>query len=200
MTTADPWSGVNELLVDGNNLLHRISGGPDPAARRLLVSRLRAALPREVTGPVILDGMPDAGGLHGEKIAPNLFVRHAGRMTADQLIVELVDGAPFADRAGMLVVSDDRALGDRVRRAGGLVRRLDWLQSLLLAADRGVAPPRGDAPVRGSTVGRRRGPALPNAADAGRDAGEDARPPWSPGRGATRKRGNPRRAGRSAGG
>lgn len=198
MSGGDPWAGVSLLLVDGNNLLHRTTGGVEAASRRLVLSRLRAALPNAVRAMLVLDGMPDPGAPHGERIGRNLEVRHAGRRSADTLIIEFVAGEPFETRAGIVVVTDDRALGDRARMLGALVRRLDWLQRLLLDADRGITHGPAAPAARGSTLGGGRPPRLPAdrsaLEDAGSDDAGDDRQPWRPGRGATRKRGNPRRA------
>jgi hypothetical protein len=195
MSGDEPWAGVSRLLVDGNNLLHRTTGGVEAASRRLVLSRLRAALPDSVLATLILDGMPDPGAPHGERIGRNLEVRHAGRLSADTLIVELVAGEPFEARAGIVVVTDDRALGDRARTQGALVRRLDWLQRLLLDADRGITHGPSPGAPRGSTLGHRRPPpAALDHRDGSDDARTDDRQPWRPGRGATRKRGNPRRS------
>ena len=80
------------------------------------------------------------------------------------------------------LVSDDRALTDRARHLGAMTQRLDWLQNLL------DHPPPAAAKAG---IGARKPPRPPRA--------EPEREPWQPGRGATRKRGNPRRERRDRG-
>ncbi|HET7676942.1 MAG TPA: hypothetical protein VFK38_03750 [Candidatus Limnocylindrales bacterium] len=198
-----PLVAGDRLLVDGNNVLHRLSGGVADASRRLLLARLRAAMPEGVTAVVALDGPPDPGGPWRERIGRTLEVRHAGHRAADALIVELVDGVPRAARASLIVVSDDRALGDRCRSLGATVRRLAWFEALLARAE---GSGRGGPArlVAGATIGRRsKGPGPAPAARREADGRvdpepADERPPWRPGRGATRKQGNPARSPRRA--
>jgi len=167
-------AGIEELLVDGNNLLHRTAGRADPSARHELLARLRAALPPGLRAVVVLDGPPDPGAPLAQRVSAQLEVRHSGRRDADDLIVTLLGDRPAGSRARVVVVSDDRALRDRVARLGVTAYRLDWLTELL---------PRPRPPVR------------PND-----DHGDPDREPWAPGRGATTKRGNPRRSGRHGAG
>src|SRR3990170_3969759 len=119
MSEKTPFVEVGLVVVDGNNLLHRTAGGPGPTAARLLLARLRAALPAGVRAIVVLDGPPDPGGPLREVIAPSLEVRHSGRQSADDVIVAIVDQQSYADRARTIVVTDDRALTERVRHLGG---------------------------------------------------------------------------------
>ena len=116
-------------------------------------------------------------------------------MSADRLIERLVaeaigtGGTPDAAHAAgdaILVVTDDIDLGQRVRRRGGRSAGAVWLTRRL---DRGVlsAPssgrPRPPKPVAGHGGG--------NTTD-GADDSPDRRG-WQPGRGATKKTGNPKR-------
>ena len=197
------WTGLELLLVDGNNLLHRTSGGAQGAAARQLVTGLRARLPESITCIVVLDGPPDPGGPAREKYGARLEVRHAGRRDADAAIVEIVQQRQPHERSGIVVVTDDRALADRVRAAGGLTRRLDWLVAFLdrrprpgavLVGEPRVAPAIGRPGVPRPVRSPRPSPAGPTAADEGSTLEEDPRDPWRPGRGATRKRGPARRA------
>ena len=201
------------LLVDGNNLLHAVAGNAGPAPLRGLIPRLAAALPAELDAVVVLDGPPDPGGPARVRIRRGLAIRHAGRMGADAVIVAMVEERAFAERAGTLVVTNDVALGDEVKRIGGRGRPVRWLQERL-AEPPAVRPPGasigGPRPARGRTgVGRaadllgrpgaggRGAPGQTGAVAATEGAGDEdadaARPAWAPGRGATRKRGNPRR-------
>src|SRR3970040_30349 len=54
MSEKAPFPEVGLVVVDGNNLLHRTAGGPGPTAARLLLARLRAALPAGVPAIVVL--------------------------------------------------------------------------------------------------------------------------------------------------
>lgn len=214
-TTGDPLAGIERLLVDGNNLLGALRRGPAAVAIPgvALVGRLRAAIPAEVRIELIFDGPPDPGS-GGVRVATGVTVRYAGRVTADALIVRLVmEAAAFDPITGatILVISDDAALGAEVRRQGGLVARTAWLVRRLERIGTGGgggprtgASPGGGARVRGGTPtlghGRapRRTPELPPPGPRGAedDADGDA-PGWRPGRGATAKRGNPKRRPRS---
>jgi len=166
-----PFDEVELLVIDGNNLLHRTAGGLGPAAARVLIPRLRAVLPTGVSASIILDGMPDPGAPIREHIG-SVTILHAGRRSADDAIVEAVERRSHGERPRTIVVTDDRALADRIRRLGALHRRVDWLQGKLDLTHRG--------------------PRTTRAAQETDD--DDERIPWSPGRGATKKRGNPRRA------
>jgi hypothetical protein len=195
---ADPLVGTERLLIDGSNLLHalgRAKGQPAPAAT--LVGRLRAVIPAAVRIELILDGAPDPG-LRGTRIASGLTVRHSGSASADRLIERLVadaigsGGTPEAAHAAadaILVVTDDIDLGQRVRRRGSRSAGTPWLTRRL---DRGVlsAPSSGTPrPARPTGLGSGSGPGPAGPADAD----DDDRRRWRPGRGATRKTGNPRR-------
>jgi hypothetical protein len=168
------------LIVDGSNLLPALarSGGAVPPAA--LIGRLRAAIPANVAVELIFDGPPDAG-LRGERIASGVTVRHSGRRTGDEAIVGLVDHARMTAGArevyGIVVVTDDRQLAAGVRDLGARTTGTSWL---LRRLDR----PKLSSP----SVGNRRPPAAPPEHDR-----EPEREPWKPGRGATTKKGNPRR-------
>ncbi len=191
-TARDPWRDVRELLVDGTNLLRSGGGAADPGAQRVLLARLTLAVPAEVVATVVFDGAPDPGAPTRVRIRPGLEIRHAGRVSADRVIVEAVSTRPFESRDTVLVVTDDVELRERARRAGGRTQPLAWLLDRL-------ERPAGAAARPGTSVGSGRPPsAAPQAprarpAPGAADAGEDERPRWKPGRGATAKRGNPRR-------
>jgi hypothetical protein len=181
----DPLAGTDRLLVDGSNLLHALTRRAGPAPQAALIGRLRAAIPASIGVELVFDGAP-AAGLRGERIASGLIVRHAGRQTGDEVLLGLVDQARAAagpgGAAGLLVISDDRELRAALHAKGARTAGTAWLLGRL---DR----PRLSAP----SVGNRRGPASPD------DADERERAPWKPGRGATKKRGNPRRGRPSSG-
>ncbi len=195
---ADPLVGTERLIVDGSNLLHVIGrgkGAPAPAAT--LIGRLRGVIPGPVRVELVFDGPPDHG-LRGERIAAGLTVRHSGRYTADSLIDRLVADAigtggtaeaAHAAGSAMLIVTDDLDLGQRVRRRGARTASARWLVGRL---DRGV--------LSAPSAGARRSPAAPKTTGGGRSAvpgpvgaDDDDRPRWNPGRGATKKTGNPKR-------
>jgi rRNA-processing protein FCF1 len=171
----DPLAGVQLVLVDGNNLLHRESGGPGAGPVRSLLARLQSAIPEPIHTTVVLDGHPAPGSRAVQKVSPRLDLRHAGSRSADDLIVQLAVAHSPVARAGVVVVSDDRALRDRVRTAGCQSQRLDWLQGLM--STRRPSPDKA-----------------PMAAADQAPTEDDEREGWRPGRGATRKKGNPRRA------
>lgn len=171
------------LLVDGNNLMHRLRGGRDDAGLAWLIPRLRAGLAPGTTAILVLDGHPFPGEPPRQNAAPGVELRHSGRVDADTAIVEILEARPFADRARTAVITDDRGLTERAKRVGGLTRRLDWLRVRL------ERPPTATPTGRpGSALGGGRPPRTGSSPPAS----EDARP-WRPGRGATTKRGNPRR-------
>ena len=182
---ADPWHDVSVLLVDGNNLLHAVAGDPGPGPLRGLLARLAAAVPRTVDATVVLDGTPDPGAPARTRVRAGLLVRHAGRIDADTLLVQMVEARPFLERAGVMVVTNDAALQGQVRRAGGRCRPVGWLEAQLTGRPHIASAP--GASIAGPRPPRREGVRPDDR------AGDDERRPWQPGRGATRKRGNPRR-------
>jgi hypothetical protein len=133
VTSRAPLDGIELVLIDGNNLLHRRRQGMGDAALRGLLVELQRKLPAGVRAEVILDGHPAAGTPLREKVSSRLELRHAGG-TADDAIVAAVAALPWAGRGRTIVVTDDRALADRSRTAGALARRLDWLEALPAAA------------------------------------------------------------------
>lgn len=183
----DPLAGVERLIVDGTNLLHRLgrTGAAPPAAA---IGRLRAAIPGAIRIVLVFDGPPDQGGALG-KVAQGMTVRYAGRRPADVVIAEDVEasagGGPDGGRT--LVASDDNALRRIVGRSGARTIDLTWLLGRL------------ERPFLASPAAGNRRPPLPpgpgSAPDGGPSRDEEDLPfrRWRPGRGATRKVGNPRR-------
>lgn len=183
----DPLAITTRLVIDGSNLLHAMTTTPGSAPPAALIGRLRAAIPAPVAIELVLDGPADPG-LRNERIAAGVRVRHSGRRTADALILETIDDIHHEDGpAGthaILVVTDDRDLRHGAQLRGARTAGARWLLGRL-------EPGRLAAP----SVGNQRPPRGPAAAsaDAGADADDDRRR-WSPGRRATVKKGNPRRA------
>jgi predicted RNA-binding protein with PIN domain len=107
-------------LVDGNNLLGRVLGkaprgeGERSALVRELAERLRSTRAR-VT--LVFDGAAPHGAA-SKSLGP-LAVRFAGSRPADDVIAESVQRA--AAPRDWIAVTDDRALAERVRSAGGRV-------------------------------------------------------------------------------
>lgn len=179
----DPLANTNRLIVDGTNLLHAMSRGPDRQPPAALIGRLRAIIPAPIAIELVFDGPPERG-LRGERIASGVRVRYAGARSADAVILSLVEEASLAGpdaTSGLLVVTDDRDLRNRLRVRGARTAGADWLIGRL---ERGkLASP---------SSGNRRPPTSGAAQD-------DDRPGWKPGRGATVKRGPSRRSGKRTG-
>ena len=198
----DPFTGTDRLLIDGSNLLHALrraeTGGPGASPPAALIGRLRAAVPPNVGVELVLDGAPERG-MRNARIAAGLIVRHSGRRTGDQLIMDLVEDARRSgDGAGpdrrtvvdnLLVVTDDRQLRGALRDWGVRTAGTEWLIGRL-------ERPRLESPSTGNrrpprALGAARAAAGGGPADGDEEAND--RPGWNPGRGATRKRGNPKR-------
>src|SRR5450759_3974581 len=170
-STRDPLVGVERLLIDGTNLLFRMSR--DAVALRASGgapgTAIQAATPRPPAALIgrLLDGAPEHG-LAGVRIANGLTVRHSGQYSADSLLDRLVadaigSGGTLESAARLadvlLVVTDDRELAGRIRRRGARVANADWLIGRLERA-------RLSAP----SVGARRAPAPVPDARAGPQA------------------------------
>jgi hypothetical protein len=189
----DPLAATVRLLVDGTNLLHTMSRRPGAAPAAALVGRLRGAIPAFIAIELVFDG-PAEPGLRGERIASGVSVRYSGGRTADVVILNMVDAVRKAgdadDTAALLVVTDDRELRYEVRLRGARTAGAKWLLGRL---DTG----RLSSPSVGNP--RPAKAAKPAPKDAVDEPGDDARAGWKPGRGATTKKGNSRKAPRSGG-
>jgi hypothetical protein len=111
------------VIIDGNNLLHSLPSGEqnrDSVRRRALATVRDGGM----TLTVVFDGPPPEGAPDPEHLG-RLTVRYSGSSSADDLILRLL---PKSGRASeWVVVTDDRALGNRVRDRGGQVRSLgEW--------------------------------------------------------------------------
>jgi hypothetical protein len=203
----DPLAETDRLLVDGTNLLHALSRRPGAMPAAALIGRLRGAIPASISIELVFDGPPEPG-LRGERVASGLTVRYGGRRSADEVLIGQVEavrssGGPRST-ASVLVVSDDHALRTALRERGARTAGSAWLLGRLerrTQASPSVGNRRGPRPAGpGAGAGAGAGAAAPpRSADGHPDGDADDRPGWSPGRGATKKRGNPRR-GRPAGG
>lgn len=180
----DPLEGTARLFVDGTNLLHALGrarggapaeGAPLPAAA--IVGRLRALVPAATAVTIVLDGTPAPGAI-GRRVTSGVEVRYAGSRTADVLLHDLARTTPNPELT--LIVTDDIELGRALRALGARTAHGSWLAGRL-DRQRLVAP----------AAGRPR-PPLAGRAGTGADGDGDT-PRWKPGRGATKKTGNPKR-------
>jgi hypothetical protein len=163
------------VVVDGSNLAHALSRRPPVGAgapRAAVLGRIRAAIPADVAIELAFDGPPEPGS--AVRAASRLTVRYGGRRPADALILERIEAE--AAGAALLVVTDDAELARAARLRGAATARTAWLIARL---ERGrlVSP----------SVGNARPPTSTHEPPTDR-------PGWRPGRGATTKRGNARRA------
>jgi hypothetical protein len=115
------------VLIDGDNLLHRVRGMRVEAGVAWLLPRVSGWRPPGVQVTVMLDGAPDPGSPRRQRAASGISWEHSGRVDADTAIVEMARARPYGDRARTVVVTDDRGLAERARYVGVLTRRLDWL-------------------------------------------------------------------------
>jgi hypothetical protein len=192
--TQAPAAEFELLLIDGDNLLHRVRGSRDEGGLRWLLPRLRAWLPDGAQVIVMLDGHPDPGEVLRRRVAPGIEFQHSGNVDGDTALLAILAARPYADRARTLLVTDDRGLTDKARHGGGLTRRLDWLTVQLARATDSPDTGRSGRAIRGSggtPMGIGRGRSVWGTDDLA-DPSED-RKVWRPGRGATRKMGNPKR-------
>ena len=178
--TPHAFDAIEILLIDGNNVLHRLAGAADPAALRTLLPRLRATIPETVATVFMLDGRAETGGYGRERVRQGFEIRHSGSISGDDALLRLIRDAPPEQRHAMTLVSDDIALSNRARMLGARTKRLAWLEPLI-GAPRARKVSIGAGRQAGQSAIQERGP------------DDDERTPWQPGRGATRKIGNPRR-------
>ena len=178
MPHPDPFLGAQLFIVDGRNVIGamRRDGGDLPA--QALISRLWTVVGARTRIVVVFDGLRDGGAIIPER-SSRLAVRWSRHESADDVIVRMVGDSP----AGTLVATDDIELGQRTRALGATTVRSRQLVERF-ARQHAAAPSVGAArPPR---------PAAAQAAEAARDD-DPVRTAWKPGRGATRKTGNPRR-------
>lgn len=119
------------VLVDGNNLMHSLPGGDRTrtAVRRRTLELVRN---EKMSVTVVFDGPAPDGAPAREHLGRTTVV-YSGPEKADDVIVRSLPSGPAARE--WVVVTDDRALGDRARRRGAQVRRLAaWLGKLATSA------------------------------------------------------------------
>ena len=204
-----PLEGIDRIIIDGTNVLHALERQADPPPAATLIGRLRSVIPAELKIVLVLDG-PPSPGLATRRLASGLELRHAGRRTADMVILDLVTGKIAPTRGNdsptppTLVVSDDRELTYRARQLGAttigsswLIERLSGSRLASPGAGRPLPPP--SAPGAGSGgPGGFEGSEGSTAEAPGHSGTATEREPWTPGRGATHKTGNGKRAPRQA--
>lgn len=199
-----PLEGTDRLIVDGTNLLYRLgAGGAAPPAAA--IGRLRAVVPGTVSIDLVFDGV--GHGVFG-RVAQGMTVRYSGHRSADDVILDLVSeaameagGGPSAG-ARVLVVTNDRELRAQVHAKGARTAPIQWLTDrldlprLAAPAPGNRRPPTGaGAPGGPGRAGGPSGAGGPADGTSG-DTGDDDRPRWKPGRGATTKTGPARRVAR----
>jgi hypothetical protein len=133
------------ILVDGNNLLHRLpSGQRDRATLRRLCLELVRRESAQVT--VVFDGAPPAGSPRTERLG-RVTILYAAPRSADDAILAALPPPPAS--ASWVVVSDDRQLRERARQVGARLRSLlEWLPKLAAAA----RPDPGEQPLSAAEV------------------------------------------------
>jgi predicted RNA-binding protein with PIN domain len=111
------------VLLDGNNLLHRLPGKPASRAdlRRLV---LEACRHQRMRITVVFDGPPPEGAPPREELGA-VSVVYAGSETADDVIIRSL---PLGRAArDWVVVTDDRELRARARQRGARVKSVaEW--------------------------------------------------------------------------
>ena len=190
-----PLDGVDRVVIDGTNLLHRLGRGQaaPPAAA---IGRVRAVFPAAISIELVFDGI---GHGVGGRVAQGMHVRYAGRHSADDTILELSHvaaleaGASPAAGDRILVITDDRELRGRLLAAGVRTVPLAWLTGRLDLPKLAVPAPGNRRPpaALGGALGQG-----PRPSPQGPDETGDERPGWKPGRGATAKRGPAHRVAR----
>jgi hypothetical protein len=184
-SSRDPLEGIDRLLIDGNNLLGALRRTATPLPSAAIVGRLRAAVPAAVRLELVFDGPPEPGSRG--RIASGVKLWYSGGRSADAVLVNLVEaaGPPMPGyEPTILVCTDDAALRRALLARGAATVRTDWLirrmsRTTLASPSVGAArPPRPPAGAAGAS---------PAPGD------QEDRPGWRPGRGATAKKGNPRR-------
>jgi hypothetical protein len=202
----NPLAATRRLLVDGTNLLHALSKTSTAAPPAALIGRLRGAIPAATTIELVFDGPPERG-LRNERIAAGVVVRYSGGRTADDVILTMIEDVRLIDgpdgTASLLIVTDDRDLRHGARLRGARTAGSAWLLGRL-EAGRLSSPSVGNPrPARHARTSRppHSGPPLSSspALSSDGDPAEMDRPGWKTGRGATTKRGNPRKAPRTGG-
>ncbi len=182
-------SGIEDidlLLIDGDNLLHDVRGSRDEGGVAWLLPRLSGWRPPHLRIIVGLDGHAAPGEASRKRATRGIEFHHSGRRSADDMLIDLLKAQPYAGRVRTAVVTRDRALQARASRAGGSTRSVDWLMRQVAGPSKATG--REARPVG---IGQGKPPPRHRSDPADPDADQSA---WRPGRGATRKKGNPKRS------
>ena len=186
--------GVDELdllLIDGDNLLHDVRGIRDEGGVAWLLPRLSGWRPEHLRIVVGLDGHPPQGEGSRKRVTRGIEFHHSRSRSADDMLLDLLMAQPYAGRSRTAIVTRDRGLQARANRAGGATRSVDWLMQQVA---RGSAE--SGSTTRPIGIGQGKPPRSRHL--DGADTAEPDRVGWQPGRGATRKKGNPRRSPKGA--
>jgi len=191
--------GVDELellLIDGDNLLHDVRGSRDEGGVAWLLPRLSGWRPQHLRIVVALDGHPAPGEANRARVTRGIEFHHSGRRSADDLLVDLLGAQPYAGRSHTAVITRDRGLQARAMRAGGLTRSVDWLMRQVGGSSGGRTAAKTGSGAKPVGIGQGKPPKKRHFDPP--DPAEEERTSWEPGRGATKKKGNPKRSAKRA--
>jgi predicted RNA-binding protein with PIN domain len=180
---------VDLLLIDGDNLLHAVRGSRDQGGVAWLLPRLSSWRPLHLRIVIGLDGHAAPGEASRTRATRGIEFHHSGRRSADDMLIDLLEAQPYDARSRTVVVTRDRSLQARAAKAGGASRSVEWLMRLVAGGPR--KPVSGPKP---KLVGIGQGKPPPRRHFDPPDPDEGDRPSWEPGRGATSKKGNPKRS------
>lgn len=127
MSSDDQSGGGVPVLIDGNNLMHRLRASNRTRAevRRQTLELVRR---EKMSVTVVFDG-PAPDGVPTSEHLGRVTIVYSGATVADDVIIRSLP-AGTASR-NWVVVTEDRGLADRARRCGARVRRVaDWLEKL----------------------------------------------------------------------
>ena len=199
----NPLAATRRLLVDGTNLLYALSKTSTASPPAALIGRLRGAIPAATTIELVFDGPPERG-LRNERIAAGVIVRYSGGRTADNVILTMIEDVRLIDgpdgTATLLIVTDDRDLRHGARLRGARTAGSAWLLGRLDSgrlASPSIGNPRPARSARPSASGP--APSMSPALSSVGDPAVMDRPSWKGGRGATTKKGNPKKAPKTGG-
>lgn len=180
---------VDLLLIDGDNLLHAVRGSRDEGGVAWLLPRLSSWRPLHLRIVVGLDGHAAPGEASRTRATRGIEFHHSGRRKADDMLIDLLEAQPYAQRSRSIVVTRDRTLQARAAKAGGASRSVDWLMKLVAGG-----PRRRVSGPKPKLVGIGQGKPPRKRYFDPPDGVAEPGPAWQPGRGATRKKGNPKRS------
>ncbi len=111
------------ILIDGNNLLHRLP--KSQRSRADVRTQVLEITRRETLSVIVVFDGPSPTGAPARESLGKVTVVYSGSRAADDVIIGLLPGG--AEAKQFSVVTDDRGLADRARERGAKVRRLaDW--------------------------------------------------------------------------